>query len=192
LEGRQRKKFLLRLSGGNSWALEPGRLRFHSHDFSLEILNTSREDRRLYEFSVSGGDEEEVWQVQLEVLEPVARASVRILARDESNGSCSVSLRCSAERGDAVSFSWARGDSGDGSGDGSGDSGDSGDRAGDSGDSAGDSGDSAGDRAGPCSGSGPVLNLSLPARGAPFGCVCTARNPVSSARAAFRAWPCGA
>lgn len=42
-------------------------MRFHREDFSLEILNTSRGDRQLYEYSVSKGQEEEVWQIQLEV-----------------------------------------------------------------------------------------------------------------------------
>ncbi|NWU33814.1 SLAF1 protein, partial [Hylia prasina] len=153
-----RKKFLLRLSGGNYTELEPGRLRFHSRDFSLEILNTSRDDQRLYEFSVSKGEEEEVWQVQLDVFERVSRAGVRVLARDVSNGSCRLALRCTAERGDRVSFSWAGRDNGS---------------------------------AGICSGAGAFLNVSYPPR-AEFGCVCTARNAVSSGRAAFLPPQCGA
>ncbi|NXL82162.1 SLAF1 protein, partial [Leptocoma aspasia] len=103
----QRKKFLLKISGGNYTEFEPGRMRFHRRDFSLEILNTSRDDRRLYEYSVSKGPHEEVWQIQLEVFEPVGHPSIRILRREQSNGSCSLSLRCSSERGDEVSYSWA-------------------------------------------------------------------------------------
>lgn len=61
------KKFLLKFSGGNYTEFEAGRMRFHREDFSLEILNTSRGDRQLYEYSVSNGQEEEVWQIQLEV-----------------------------------------------------------------------------------------------------------------------------
>ncbi|NXH48301.1 SLAF1 protein, partial [Dicaeum eximium] len=113
-EEPQRKKFLVKISGGNYTEFEPGRMRFHRRDFSLEILNTSRDDGRLYEYSVSKGADEEVCQIQLEVLEPVAHPSIRILRRDRSNGSCSLSLRCSSERGDLVSYSWAARDNGTG------------------------------------------------------------------------------
>ncbi|NWZ01469.1 SLAF1 protein, partial [Loxia curvirostra] len=153
-----RKKFLLKISGGNHTEYEPGRMRFHREDFSLEILNTSRDDGRLYEYSVSKGEEEEVWQVQLEVFEPVAHPSIRILRQDSSNGSCSLALRCSSERGDDVSYSWASRDNGTG---------------------------------GICRANGSVLALRFPLRSAAFGCVCTARNPVSSRRAAFDAARCG-
>ncbi|NWV96313.1 SLAF1 protein, partial [Machaerirhynchus nigripectus] len=157
-EEPQKKKFLLKISGGNYTEFEPGRMRFHRRDFSLEILNTSREDGQLYEYSVSKGPEEEVWQIQLEVFEPVADPSIRILHRELSNGSCSLALRCSSERGDEVSYSW------DGRENGS---------------------------RGICSGNGSFLNLSYSLRAAGFGCVCTARNPVSSRDAAFHSSQCG-
>ncbi|NWV73470.1 SLAF1 protein, partial [Dasyornis broadbenti] len=115
-EEQQKRKFLVKVSGGNFTEFEPGRIRFHERDFSLEILNTSREDGRLYEFSVSRGSEEEVWQVQLEVFEAVADPSIRVLARALSNGSCSLALRCGAERGDAVSYSWRSRENGTGAG----------------------------------------------------------------------------
>ncbi|NXH92016.1 SLAF1 protein, partial [Edolisoma coerulescens] len=153
-----RKNFLLKLSGENYTEFEPGRMSFHRQDFSLEILNTSREDGRLYEFSVSNGQEEEVWQIQLEVFEPVADPSIRILHRELSNGSCSLALRCSSEQGDEVSYSW----------------------------------DSRDNRTlGICSGNGSFLNLSYSLRSAGFGCVCTARNPVSSRDVAFDSSQCG-
>ncbi|CAN8207034.1 unnamed protein product [Coccothraustes coccothraustes] len=153
-----KKKFLLKISGGNHTEYARERLRFHREDFSLEILNTSRDDGRLYEYSVSKGSEEEVWQIQLEVFEPVADPSIRILRQESSNGSCSLELRCSSERGDEVSYSWDSRDNGTG---------------------------------GICSGNGSALTLSFPLRAAAFGCVCTARNPVSSRRAAFDAARCG-
>ncbi|NWH97142.1 SLAF1 protein, partial [Tichodroma muraria] len=109
-----RKKFLLKISGGNYTEFEPGRLRFHRRDFSLEILNTSRDDGRLYEYSVSKGPEEEVWQIQLEVFEAVGDPSIRILRREWAGGRCSLALGCSSERGDEVSYSWHNGDNGTG------------------------------------------------------------------------------
>ncbi|XP_072774610.1 signaling lymphocytic activation molecule [Taeniopygia guttata] len=116
IEEPLKKKFLLKISGGNYTEFEPERMRFHKEDFSLEILNTSRDDRRLYEYSVSKGPEEEVWQIQLEVFEPVSDPTIRILRRESSNGSCSLELRCSSERGDEVSYSWASRDNGTGTG----------------------------------------------------------------------------
>ncbi|XP_058716616.1 signaling lymphocytic activation molecule-like isoform X2 [Poecile atricapillus] len=157
-EELQRKKFLLKISGENYTEFEPGRVSFHPRDFSLEILNTSRDDGRLYEYSVSNGQEEEIWQIQLEVFEPVAHPSIRILRRELSNGSCSLELRCTSERGDEVSYSWESRENGTG---------------------------------GICSGNGSSLNLSYSLRNAGFGCVCTARNPVSSREAAFDSSRCG-
>ncbi|NXI01195.1 SLAF1 protein, partial [Pachycephala philippinensis] len=153
-----KKKFLLKYSGGNYTEFEPGRMRFHKRDFSLEILNTSRGDGQLYEYSVSKGPEEEVWQIQLKVLEPVGDPSIRILHRELSNGSCSLALRCTSDRGDEVSYSWESRDNG---------------------------------TRGICSGNGSFLNLSYSLRNAAFGCVCTARNAVSSRDAAFHSAQCG-
>lgn len=66
-EDPQRKLVLLKYSGGNYTDFMQGRNRFHKLNFSLEILNTSRQDRQLYEYVVSKASEEEVWQIQLEV-----------------------------------------------------------------------------------------------------------------------------
>ncbi|KAM4755630.1 signaling lymphocytic activation molecule-like isoform 2-T3 [Cyanocitta cristata] len=157
-EEPQKKKFLLKFSGGNYTEFEPGRMRFHTLDFSLEILNTSRGDGQLYEYSVSKGPEEEVWQVQLEVFEPVANPSIQILHQELSNGSCSLTLLCTSERGDEVSYSWDSRDNGTWE---------------------------------ICSGNGSFLNLSYSLWSEGFGCVCTARNPVSSRDVAFDSSQCG-
>ncbi|NXM85630.1 SLAF1 protein, partial [Oenanthe oenanthe] len=106
MEGSQKKTILLKISGGNVTEYERERMRFHRGNFSLEILNTSRDDERLYEYSVSKGPVEELWQIQLQVFEPVANPSILILHRELSNGSCSLSLLCTSERGDEVSYSW--------------------------------------------------------------------------------------
>ncbi|XP_057898845.1 signaling lymphocytic activation molecule-like [Melospiza georgiana] len=159
-----KKKLLLKISGENHTAFEPERMRL-GENFSLKILNTSRDDGRLYEYSVYRGSDEEVWQIQLEVLEPVAVPSIRILRQESSNGSCWLELSCSSERGDEVSYSWDSGDSGD-------------------------SRDSNGTGA-HCRANGSVLRLRFPLRSAAFGCVCTARNPVSSHNATFDADQCG-
>ncbi|NXI32170.1 SLAF1 protein, partial [Sterrhoptilus dennistouni] len=102
-----KKKILLRFSPGNLTEFEPGRVRFHRGDFSLEILNTTRGDgERIFEFSLSRGQEEEVWQIQLRVFEPVSRPEIQILHREFSNGSCSLTLLCSSEKGDEISYIW--------------------------------------------------------------------------------------
>ncbi|NXF13420.1 SLAF1 protein, partial [Smithornis capensis] len=110
-KGLRKKQVLVRYSGGNPTNYTLGQMRFQESDFSLEILNTSRQDGQLYEYSVSKGPEEEVWQIQLKVYEPVSDPSIQILSRESANGSCSVSLRCTAERGDDVSYSWGSRDS---------------------------------------------------------------------------------
>ncbi|XP_009698442.1 PREDICTED: signaling lymphocytic activation molecule-like, partial [Cariama cristata] len=109
-EDPQRKLVLLKYLDGNYTNYMPGRTRFHELDFSLEILNTSRQDRQLYEYIVSKGSEEKVWQIQLEVYEPVSHPSIQILSWALANGSCTVTLNCTAERGDNVSYRWGRGD----------------------------------------------------------------------------------
>ncbi|XP_062367346.1 signaling lymphocytic activation molecule isoform X1 [Cinclus cinclus] len=114
VEGSPTKKFLLKISSVNLTEFEPERMRFHREDFSLEILNTSRDDGRLYEYSVNKGSEEELWLIQLQVFEPVANPIIRILHRESSNSSCSLTLLCTSERGDEVSYSWDSRDNGTG------------------------------------------------------------------------------
>ncbi|NWW54548.1 SLAF1 protein, partial [Pedionomus torquatus] len=107
-----RKLVLLRYLDGNYTNYMQGRARFHKVNFSLEILNTSREDRHLHEFIVTKGSEEKVWQIQLEVYEPVSDPSIQVLNWALANGSCTVTLNCTAERGDSISYSWDSGDTG--------------------------------------------------------------------------------
>lgn len=38
--------------------------------------------------------------------EPVSHASIQVLGRASANGSCTITLNCTAERGDNVSYSW--------------------------------------------------------------------------------------
>ncbi|KAM6190120.1 signaling lymphocytic activation molecule-like [Sarcoramphus papa] len=105
-----RKLVLLKYLDGNYTNYMQRQTRFHKSDFSLEILNTSRQDRQLYEYIASTGSEETVWQIQLEVYEPVSDPSIQILGWALANGSCNVTLNCTAERGDNVSYSWGRQD----------------------------------------------------------------------------------
>ncbi|NXX21827.1 SLAF1 protein, partial [Podargus strigoides] len=105
-EDPQSKLILLKYWNGNYTNYMQRRTRFHKLDFSLEILNTTRQDRQLYEYIVSKGSEEKVWQIQLEVYEPVSNPNIQILSWEQANGSCTVTLNCTAERGDSVSYSW--------------------------------------------------------------------------------------
>ncbi|NXN22388.1 SLAF1 protein, partial [Nycticryphes semicollaris] len=110
-EDPQRKLVLLKYWDGNyTNYMGRGRARFHVVNFSLEILNTSREDGQLYEYIISKGPEEKVWQIQLEVYEPVSNPSIQVLNWALANGSCAITLNCTAERGDNVSYSWDSGD----------------------------------------------------------------------------------
>ncbi|XP_033927152.1 signaling lymphocytic activation molecule-like [Melopsittacus undulatus] len=105
-EDPQRKLILLKYTGGNYTNYVQDRTRFHELDFSLEILNTSRQDQQLYEYTVSEGPEEKVWRLRLQVYEPVSDPSIQILSWVLANGTCSITLNCTAERGDSISYSW--------------------------------------------------------------------------------------
>ncbi|NXG18449.1 SLAF1 protein, partial [Grallaria varia] len=107
----QKKQVLVKYSRGESINYLEGQMHFQGSDFSLEILNTSRQDGQLYEYSVSKGHEEEVQQIQLKVYEPVSKPSIQILSKELANGSCTLTLNCTAERGDDVSYSWDSQDS---------------------------------------------------------------------------------
>ncbi|NXI38970.1 SLAF1 protein, partial [Galbula dea] len=105
-EDPQRKLVLLSYLNGNYTNYMKNRTHFHQVNFSLEILNTSRQDRQLYEYIVNKGSEEKVWQIQLEVYEPVSDPSIEILSWALAEGSCNFTLNCTAERGDNISYSW--------------------------------------------------------------------------------------
>ncbi|XP_025929681.1 signaling lymphocytic activation molecule [Apteryx rowi] len=105
-EDPHRKLVLLKYLDGNYTNYMQEKTRFHRANFSLEILNTSRQDRQLYEYIISKGRDETVWQIQLEVYEPVSAPRIQVLSRTLANGSCTVTLECVAERGDRVSYSW--------------------------------------------------------------------------------------
>ncbi|KAM6226129.1 signaling lymphocytic activation molecule-like [Porphyrio hochstetteri] len=100
------KLVLLKYVDGNYTSYMERQTRFHTSDFSLEILNTSRQDRQLYEYIVSKGPEEKVWQIQLEVYEPVSDPNIQILNQVLVNSSCTITLNCTAKRGDNVTYSW--------------------------------------------------------------------------------------
>ncbi|XP_062453590.1 signaling lymphocytic activation molecule [Rhea pennata] len=106
-EDPQSKLVLLKYSGGNYTNYMQEQTRFHQANFSLEILNTSRQDRQLYEYIITEGAMERVWQIELEVYEPVSEPRIQVLNRTLANDSCTVILNCTAERGDQVSYSWA-------------------------------------------------------------------------------------
>ncbi|KAM9368381.1 signaling lymphocytic activation molecule-like [Phaethornis superciliosus] len=100
------KMVLLKYLDGHFTNYMKGWILFHEVDFSLEILNTSRQDRQFYEYMVTKGSKQKVWQIQLEVYEPVSNPSIQLLRQDLTNGSCTITLNCTAEQGDNISYSW--------------------------------------------------------------------------------------
>uniref|UniRef100_A0A8V5GXJ0 Uncharacterized protein n=1 Tax=Melopsittacus undulatus TaxID=13146 RepID=A0A8V5GXJ0_MELUD len=160
-EDPQRKLILLKYTGGNYTNYVQDRTRFHELDFSLEILNTSRQDQQLYEYTVSEGPEEKVchWISQAQQLplpslspEPVSDPSIQILSWVLANGTCSITLNCTAERGDSISYSWGT--------------------------------------SGPCSHNSSLLHLTFPLHNSSISCSCTTSNPVSSRSIAFNSSQC--
>ncbi|XP_009068981.1 PREDICTED: signaling lymphocytic activation molecule, partial [Acanthisitta chloris] len=104
-EDPQSKQVLVKYFPNNCTNFVKDQMHFHKSDFSLEILNTSRQDQQLYEYGVSQGSKEKVWQVQLKVFEPVSEPRVQILSRTVANGTCTITLNCTAERGDDICYS---------------------------------------------------------------------------------------
>uniref|UniRef100_U3J6R0 Ig-like domain-containing protein n=1 Tax=Anas platyrhynchos platyrhynchos TaxID=8840 RepID=U3J6R0_ANAPP len=102
----QSKEVLLKYMNGNYTNYAPSQNHFHSSNFSLEILSTQRQDQRLYEYIISKDAKEKVWQIQLEVYEPVSDPDIQVLSWALVNDSCTVTLNCTAARGDNVSYSW--------------------------------------------------------------------------------------
>uniref|UniRef100_A0A8C8AZU4 Ig-like domain-containing protein n=1 Tax=Otus sunia TaxID=257818 RepID=A0A8C8AZU4_9STRI len=87
----KRKLVLLKYVDGNYTNYMQNRMRFHKSNFSLEILNTNT-NLFLLPLSLS--------------LEPVSDASIHVLSWALANGSCTVTLNCTAARGDDVFYSW--------------------------------------------------------------------------------------
>uniref|UniRef100_A0A8B9G683 Ig-like domain-containing protein n=1 Tax=Amazona collaria TaxID=241587 RepID=A0A8B9G683_9PSIT len=105
-EDPQSKLILLQYSDGNYTNYVQDRTRFHELDFSLEILNTSRQDGQLYEYRPFGAQPLPLPSLSAE---PVSDPSIQILSRVLANGTCSVTLNCTAERGDSISYRWGSG-----------------------------------------------------------------------------------
>ncbi|NXN92413.1 SLAF1 protein, partial [Rhinopomastus cyanomelas] len=110
-EDPQTKFVLHTYSHGNATSYLEGHTCFRKSDFSLEIRSTRWQDGQLYEYIVSEGPKEMIWQVRLEVYEPVSSPTIKILSRALANGSCTLTLNCSVEREDRVSYSWGCQDS---------------------------------------------------------------------------------
>ncbi|XP_078391360.1 CD48 antigen-like [Cetorhinus maximus] len=83
------------------------RNKLHPEDFSLQISDLQREDAGVYEVSVIlySGDESSR-TVQLDVYEPVTGTNIRI---DQYTRNCNLTLSCSVNTGDDISFRWWRG-----------------------------------------------------------------------------------
>ncbi|XP_078391356.1 SLAM family member 5-like [Cetorhinus maximus] len=83
------------------------RIKLHPEDFSLQISDLQREDAGVYEASVTlySGDVSSR-TVQLDVYEPVTGTNIRI---DQYTRNCNLTLSCSVNTGDDISFRWWRG-----------------------------------------------------------------------------------
>ncbi|XP_078391354.1 SLAM family member 5-like isoform X2 [Cetorhinus maximus] len=83
------------------------RIKLHPEDFSLQISDLQREDAGVCEVSVTlySGDESSR-TVKLDVYEPVTGTNIRI---DQNRTTCNLTLSCSVNTGDDISFRWWRG-----------------------------------------------------------------------------------
>ncbi|XP_021232381.1 signaling lymphocytic activation molecule-like [Numida meleagris] len=101
------KEILLTYYNGSHINYKTEQNHFHPSNFSLEILSTQRQDQQLYEYSITMEATERNWHIQLKVYEPVSDPVIHILGWTLANDSCTVTLNCTAARGDNVSYSWA-------------------------------------------------------------------------------------
>uniref|UniRef100_A0A8C8EA65 Ig-like domain-containing protein n=1 Tax=Otus sunia TaxID=257818 RepID=A0A8C8EA65_9STRI len=98
------KLVLLKYVDGNYTNYMQNRMRFHKSNFSLEILNTSRQGPRQ---CLHPSPDTNLFLLPLSLsLEPVSDASIHVLSWALANGSCTVTLNCTAARGDDVFYSW--------------------------------------------------------------------------------------
>ncbi|XP_041036595.1 signaling lymphocytic activation molecule-like [Carcharodon carcharias] len=83
------------------------RFKVHPEDLSLQISELQREDTGVYEVSVvldSGKESSQT--VQLDVYESVTGTNITI---DQNRRNCNMTLTCSVNTGDHISFRWWRG-----------------------------------------------------------------------------------
>uniref|UniRef100_A0A663M1R0 Ig-like domain-containing protein n=1 Tax=Athene cunicularia TaxID=194338 RepID=A0A663M1R0_ATHCN len=103
----KRKLVLLKYADGNYTNYMQGRAQFHESDFSLEILNTSRQDQQGPRQRLRPSPDTNLCLLPPSVsLEPVSDPSIHVLSWALANGSCTVTLNCTAARGDNVLYSW--------------------------------------------------------------------------------------
>ncbi|XP_067416403.1 signaling lymphocytic activation molecule [Emydura macquarii macquarii] len=104
-----KKKIIIVYSGNNYTNYMKDRIKFHHENFSLEILETRREDANHYEYTVIKGPEENSLRLRLEVYEQVSNPNIQIINSTQGNDSCTMTLGCTVERGDNVTYHWSCG-----------------------------------------------------------------------------------
>ncbi|XP_025048096.1 signaling lymphocytic activation molecule [Alligator sinensis] len=100
------KSIILDYAGGNSSIKLNQSMRFHPTNFSLEILETSRQDAEMYTFTGTRQYEEKEVHLRLEVYEEVSKPIIQV-SKSLSNKSCTLTLNCTAERGDNKTYCWS-------------------------------------------------------------------------------------
>ncbi|CAM2108315.1 signaling lymphocytic activation molecule [Caretta caretta] len=101
------KTFIVEYSGNHTNIMaDKERIKFHPENFSLEILETRREDAGHYEYTVNKRFEEQSLQFQLEVYEQVSIPNLQMVSKTLGNESCAMNLSCLVTSGDNVTYSW--------------------------------------------------------------------------------------
>ncbi|XP_019412329.1 PREDICTED: signaling lymphocytic activation molecule-like [Crocodylus porosus] len=100
------KSIILDYAGGNYTIKLNQRIRFHPTNFSLEIMETSKQDEETYTFTGTQGAVEKVLSLRLEVYEEVSVPIIQV-NKSLSNKSCTLTLNCMAEKGDNMTYCWS-------------------------------------------------------------------------------------
>ncbi|XP_002715271.1 signaling lymphocytic activation molecule [Oryctolagus cuniculus] len=106
----KRKIVSLDLSEGGSPEYVEDGYRFHPEDLKLGLLESRKEHEGWYFLSLEENTSVQQFCVQLSLYEQVSTPEIKVLNRtqENENGTCSLMLACTVEKGDHVAYNWSK------------------------------------------------------------------------------------
>ncbi|XP_012604678.1 signaling lymphocytic activation molecule [Microcebus murinus] len=83
------------------------RYKFYREDLQLEILDSRKEDEGWYSMTLEKNDSVQHFCLQLKLYEQVSTPEIKVLNQTQDNGTCTLTLACTVEKGDGVAYSWS-------------------------------------------------------------------------------------
>ncbi|XP_062962818.1 signaling lymphocytic activation molecule isoform X1 [Cynocephalus volans] len=103
----KKKIVSLDLSKGESPRHVESRYKFYLENLSLGILESRKEDEGWYFMALEGNVSVQNFCLQLMLYEQVSTPEIKVLNKTQENGTCSLMLSCTVEKGDHVAYSWS-------------------------------------------------------------------------------------